>query len=192
MALREGERVAVEVSAEWVNAHFRAPLRLWSRPELVSSARTIPAGPGLYAWYFDAHPCGGIVGVGTKVEAYGLVYVGIASSLRQRLVTHMNGTARRSTLRMTLGCLLAYSLALQLVPNSGRYNFGDGEPRISEWLDAHARLTWVEHPESARVEGDVVRALRPPLNRGHNAAHPHYATLGALRAAAIPRRSVAG
>ena len=180
------------MDAAAVCGEFQAPMRLWTRGELSGHARAIPPGPGLYAWYFDAHPCEGIVGVGTKVDGFDLLYVGIASSLRRRLVTHMNGTARRSTLRMTLGCLLADSLGLKLVPNSGRYNFGDGEARISGWLDSHARVTWVEHPEPKSVEGDIVRALRTPLNRGHNAEHPYYATLGALRAAAIPRRSVAG
>jgi hypothetical protein len=55
-------------------------------------------------------------------------------NLRTRLQYHMRGNAMGPTLRLTLGCLLADELGLQLrrVGSGNRFTFCDGENRLSE------------------------------------------------------------
>lgn len=87
----------------------------------------IPAGPGIYAWYFDA-PLAGVPVDGTHWTEFGhLLYVGISPSepprngkapsqqnLRKRIRYHFRGNAAGSTLRLTLGSLLAAELGIEL------------------------------------------------------------------------------
>jgi hypothetical protein len=176
------------MTAEEAIELFRAPSRLWTRAELIARNCPIPSENGIYGWYFDALPHPDISAVGTSVAGRSLLYVGIApgrpgsaSNLRKRLRIHLSGTARRSTLRLSLGSLLAERLELQAVPNSGGVDFGGGEREISEWLDAHARVAWFQCAEPWLIEAEVVRTLGVPLNRGHNQSHPFYPTMGELR-----------
>jgi hypothetical protein len=72
-------------------------------------------------------------------------------NLRKRLRQHHTRTAAASTLRRTLGCLLAEDLGLQIqhVGSSGRRtNFGEGEQKLSDWMAHHALVSWMvrEHP----------------------------------------------
>ena len=86
-----------------------------------------------------------------------LLYVGISpkappangrapnrQNLRTRLRYHMRGNAEGSTLRLTLGCLLAEDLGLcsRRVGSGKRLTFCDGEKRLSEWLAENAFVTW--------------------------------------------------
>jgi len=48
-------------------------------------------------------------------------------------------------------------------------------------MAANALVCWVEHPRPWDVEGEIIAALRPPLNVEANAAHPFCATLSGLR-----------
>ncbi len=171
-------------------AAFRRPMRVFTRPELIADPSLIPAAPGIYGWYFNEMPHPDLPGVRTRFDEWSLLYIGIApgragsnSNLRTRINTHLRATARRSTLRLTLGSLLKERLELQPSPASGKISFGSGEIGISNWLDAYARIAWVECPEPWEVEAEVVRALGVPLNRAHNQAHPFYPTLGELRRA---------
>ena len=58
---------------------------------------------------------------------------------------HYNGNAEGSTLRKTLGCLLAEELDLELrrVGSGSRRTFVDGEAELSLWMQEHARASWV-------------------------------------------------
>ncbi|MCP2285137.1 hypothetical protein APR04_004065 [Promicromonospora umidemergens] len=83
----------------------------------------MPAASGIYAWHFDvALP--GMPLKGTQETEFGrLLYVGIApreprrsdnrpsnQNLRKRIHNHYRGNASGSTLRLTLGSLLAPEL----------------------------------------------------------------------------------
>lgn len=93
---------------------------LHSRSQVLSRPSPVPQAPGVYAWYFLQPPPGIDVTGRQAVEGYMLLYVGISpkappsnggapsrSTLRKRLQTHYRGNAEGSTLRKTLGCLLA-------------------------------------------------------------------------------------
>lgn len=164
--------------------------------ELLSGERQQPTHPGLYAWYFDRLP--DLVPTQDCVRHRGrvLAYIGIspsrptkkrASGKRQtvwkRLQGHLRNNASGSTLRLTLGCLLADELGLELRPTpSGRLTFGTGEDRLSDWLDSHARLAFVRHATPWTVERSLIRSVSLPLNLRDNDAHPFHETLSALRA----------
>jgi hypothetical protein len=78
------------------------------------------AAAGVYAWYFDRVPPGVPVDGCHIVDNAHLLYVGISpkadpanggapsrQTVRRRLRQHFRGNAKGSTLRLTLGCLLA-------------------------------------------------------------------------------------
>lgn len=179
---------------------LHAPLIALS--DLFGSSELPPRAAGIYAWYFDAPlphaPIAGCVQRGP----FTLVYVGIApkqpsasgavsrTTLRSRLRQHCAGTVEGSTLRLTLGCLLADELGLRLaaVGRSGRLTFGvDGEARLSAWMAVHARVSFVITPEPWANERQLLCALSLPLNLRDNDGHPFRSTLGAIRSAARTR-----
>ena len=118
-----------------------------SRNDILARPSAAPAAPGIYAWYFDQSPSPVIdLNRCWKWQGRHLLYVGIApsrpsengklpsrSNLNKRLKQHMNGNASGSMLRLTLGCLLAGSLGIELrhVGSSGRMTFLNGEQIIS-------------------------------------------------------------
>jgi hypothetical protein len=104
-----------------------APQRVWSRTEVLASPSPVPKSPGIYAWHFKnippLVPAAGALTIGGLT----LLYLGISpkapatngsrasrQSLRSRLQYHMRGNAEGSTLRLTLGCLLAEELDIEL------------------------------------------------------------------------------
>jgi hypothetical protein len=89
-----------------------------------------------------------------------LLYVGIApaapksngkkissKTLRHRIRSHLRGNAEGSTLRLSLGFLLAPQLGLELrrVGSGTTLTFAAGEAILSEWLDANASVAWLTH-----------------------------------------------
>jgi hypothetical protein len=158
-----------------------------------------PATPGIYAWYLPPLPiavdCSGCV----EVDGRRLLYVGISpkppqangtatsrQQLRRRLRQHYRGNAAGSTLRLTLGYVLAAQLGLQLrrVGSGQRLTFADGEQALSGWMGSHARVCWMTHPRPWELEQALVVRLDLPLNLDGNAHHPFSPNLRSLRAAA--------
>lgn len=181
----------------------QAPLMAPS--DLFGSSDLPPGAAGIYAWYFDAPlpqvPIAGCMQRGP----FTLLYVGIApkqpsasgavsrATLRSRLRQHCAGTAEGSTLRVTLGCLLADELGLRLaaVGRSGRLTFGaDGEARLSAWMAAYARVSFLVTPEPWEIERQLVSAMSLPLNLRNNERHPFHATLIQIRGNARQRARV--
>jgi hypothetical protein len=101
----------------------------------------------------------------------------------------MNGNASGSTLRCSLGCLLARKLGIALVPTGrkARLSFGSGESALNEWIEDNARVAWVEYPSPWEIESEVISALSPPLNLHHNRKNPFYPRMRALRTDAAQR-----
>jgi hypothetical protein len=92
--------------------------------------------------------------------------------LRKRLWTHYAGNAAGSTLRLTLGCLLAAQLGFQLrrVGSGRRYTFTNpGEQLLDEWMAEHAFVVWLEVDRPWEAETMVLSSgLRLPLNLAGN------------------------
>ncbi len=175
------------------------PARLWTREEVLARPSPVPAEAGVYAWYVsplaipvDSSGC-------NEVEGRRLLYVGISpkpppadgappsrQQLRSRLRQHYAGNAAGSTLRLTLGCLLAGKLGLQLrrVGSGQRLTFADGERVLSAWMATHAAVCWMTHPRPWELEQLLVARLDLPLNLHDNAQHPFYPQLRGMRAAA--------
>jgi hypothetical protein len=103
-----------------------SPPCIWSRVEILSKENPVPRLPGVYAWFFKQIPPGvpfdGCLTFNTNSMT--LLYVCISvkeppkvgagssrQTLRSRIRYHYRGNADGSTLRLTLGCLLAEGLS---------------------------------------------------------------------------------
>ena len=111
-----------------------------------------------------------------------MLYVGIApkkpyadgrpsrTTIQQRVRYHYAGNAEGSTLRLTLGCLLADELGIELrrVGSGTRRTFSDGERKLSEWMGSNAFVCWTEDPEPWLLEEDLIAQFDLPLNLDQN------------------------
>jgi hypothetical protein len=133
---------------------------------------------------------------------YVLLYAGIApkapsangrppstQTLFDRIRYHLRGNAEGSTLRLTLGCLLAAALGIELrrVGSGNRFTFAKGERILSDWMAANARVVWHVCAEPWVVEPLLIQGVPLPLNRAMNAEHAFCAELGRIRKAAKER-----
>ncbi len=162
------------------------PPGLWSRAEVLASPSPVPREPGAYAWYFRDIPPGVPTADCHRCGALTLLYAGIAPKapprngarpssqrLADRARYHYRGNAEGSTLRLTLGCLLADSLGIELrrVGSGKRMTFGDGEDVLSGWMAENAFVTWVVDPEPWVLEEQLISGLSLPLNLDMNRGH---------------------
>lgn len=183
---------------EVLGAGLLKPTHAVSRAEALTRPSPIPAAPGVYVWYFDEAPP--MVPLeGTHETEFGnLLYAGISprrprlhdsrpsgQNLRKRIRYHFRGNAEGSTLRLTLGSLLAPVLGIQLrrVGSGQRMTFGDGEQVLSEWMEQHARVCWLVDPEPWIAESRLIAELVLPLNLDQNKHSGFYSTLSAARGA---------
>jgi hypothetical protein len=173
------------------------PTRLYVRTEVLARPTAVPAKPGVYAWYFRETPPGVPLDGCHLHQGLPLLYVGISpsrppnsgkasskQSLARRIRYHFAGNAAGSTLRLTLGCLLADKLGIRLtrVGSGGRYTFTNpGEIRLDAWLEQNARVCWLEHSVPWEIEKRLFKVLSLPLNIDGNDHHPYVATLRACR-----------
>lgn len=171
------------------------PTRLWSRAEVLARPCPVPRAAGVYAWYFrglDRVPATECVACGD----FRLLYVGISPSappvngkspsrqnLYQRVRYHMQGNAEGSTLRLSLGCLLADELGIELrrVGSGNRMTFSSGEQRLSEWLADSARVVWTVYDQPRELEERLIQQCNLPINLDQNRNHAFHAELSELR-----------
>lgn len=175
------------------------PDRLWRRSEVLARPCPIPPVPGVYAWYFHDIPVAVPISGCHTMHGSALLYVGISpgppphngkppsrQTLRHRIRYHYRGNAAGSTLRLTLGCLLADKLGIQLrrVGSGSRLTFADGEALLSNWMDQHAYVAWTPHPAPWEPEHALIAAWALPLNLDQNSHSPYAIQLSAVRRAA--------
>lgn len=181
--------------------HLTRPSRLWSHAEVLVRPSPVPAEPGIYAWYFRELP--GCVDATDCVRNGDstLLYIGISPAappkngkaasrrtLRSRVRSHFKADASRSTLRLTLGCLLAAQLRIELrVGRDDRINFAAGERAIDTWMDRCALVCWVKCAEPWIVEEEAISSISLPLNLDQNCHHRFYARLNQIRSEARQR-----
>ncbi len=176
------------------------PDRIWRWHKIRGLADRPPKGPGLYAWWFDEVPPGVPTEGTTRNGGLRLLYIGISprrppgngtrpsrQTLRSRIRSHYRGKAEGSTLRMTLGCLLAdhLGITLQLNESGSRKTFGEGESVLSVWMASHAMVSWIEHPKAWELEEEGIKHISLPLNLQHNQHHVFYPTLRHIRCTAL-------
>ncbi len=172
------------------------PDRLYCWEDLERDRERPPTSPGAYGWYFDALPPFVPLHDCHRLGEWRLAYVGISpkappengaapskQSLRQRIRNHFNGNAEGSTLRLSLGAILASELGIELrrVGSSGRRTFGPNEEVLSNWMATHARVVWLEHSTPWELETEVICRLSLPLNLAGNRDHPFHPRLTAIR-----------
>jgi hypothetical protein len=170
------------------------PISTWD--QLAYDPENPPRKPGIYAWWFRATlPRVPIEGTLVRPEGR-LLYIGIspkapnrngrppsAQHLRHRIRYHYRGNAEGSTLRLTLGCLLAddLGLVLRVVGSGKRMTFGEGEETLTGWMSGNALVSWLEHSEPWRVEEHAIRSLCLPLNLDQNSHCAFHSGLTELR-----------
>lgn len=190
---------------EWLNVIWKKkskafdyyPQRLYGRSELMEQSSLIPTEHGIYFWWFKKIPQGIPTEHCVTYKEYTLLYVGISpdkktkpnskSTLRTRLKTHFAGNAEGSTLRRTLGILLAEmsGYPLRRVGSGNRMTFTHaGEQWLDAWLEDNAYVSWEICEEPWNIEENFFEQTVLPLNLKGN-QHPFKETLSAMRKRAI-------
>ncbi len=175
----------------------------YKRDEVFGKPCPVPKAPGVYGWWFRYIP-GSIDTSGCqRRDGLTLLYAGISPSrpsanggppssqdLRKRIQHHYRGDAEGSTLRKTLGVLVADELGIELrrVGSGTRRTFGPvGEAALSRWMAEHALVSWVVHPKPWLLEDELIAGLDLPMNLQGNAHNSFYPILKGLRAEAAQK-----
>jgi GIY-YIG catalytic domain-containing protein len=143
---------------------------------------------GVYAWWLiNSRALPAVPTAAHPVEPFGLIYVGIgpgrASSkrvLRTRFGDH-GKDAGRSTLRRALASLLYQREGWRLQWTDRPLLADADNDALTAWMDANLRVQWVRVSEPWDIEAEIVRQMRPPLNRTHHREHPFYKEVGEAR-----------
>jgi hypothetical protein len=175
-----------------------------TRAEILGARQLVPSEPGLYGWFFLEIPPGVPTDGCISYQGWTLLYLGISPSappkktgraaskqnLRKRIDSHICGNASGSTLRKTLGCLLAEGLGypLRRVGSGKRLTLTHlGEQALDAWLDDHAAIAWHVEASPWISEERLTGELSLPLNIQGNEQHPFHDELRAIRSASNER-----
>jgi len=190
------------MTEEWTDAapdtmvhRLTRPERLFDRDELLNHSKCpVPRASGVYAWFFRPTLPGVPLEGCIAHEGMYLLYAGISpdkqgkpgssQTLWNRLRYHYTGNAEGSTLRRTLGVLLApeSGFPLRRVGSGKRVTFTNvGERWLDVWMQENAFVTWVEHEEPWLLEDELLRTIPLPLNLKGNRHHPFAERLSGLR-----------
>ncbi|WP_394855214.1 GIY-YIG nuclease family protein [Rhodococcus aetherivorans] len=99
-----------------------------------------------------------------------LLYVGIASNLRRRIIGNHLRRSGSSTLRRTLAGLLLTEQQYRTERTDRVVLVAEDEVRLTAWMHTHLRLSWWEHPNPAAIEPAVIGQWAPPLNHDHTSS----------------------
>jgi hypothetical protein len=180
-------------------ARFVDPEQVYSREDVLARPSPVPAQDGVYGWWFRTVPPLVVAAGCRQHQGLRLLYAGISpnrpppnrrpssQSLRDRINYHYTGNAEGSTLRKTLGCLLADELGIQLrrVGSGTRRTFVEGEQALSAWMAANAYVSWVVRDRPWELEEELIAGLDLPLNLQGNPHNRFHATLTAARARCV-------
>jgi hypothetical protein len=132
---------------------------------------------GIYGWWFAPSSLHVPDRQYIVKDGFQLLYTGISprkptnpqlagsGNLRSRLRTHAKRDASWSTLRLSLGIMLAEQLGLALATHNGRTHWGpEGEARLSAWMGDHARVSWVRDLLPWETERELLAGTNIPLN----------------------------
>jgi hypothetical protein len=178
-------------------ARFIDPVRVYSRKDVLARPSPVPAQAGVYGWWFQRLPALIVADGCCQHQGLWLLYAGISpdrppqnerppskQNLRDRIKYHYTGNAEGSTLRKTLGCLLADELGIQLrrVGSGNRMTFVQGEQALSAWMTENAYVSWVVRDSPWELEDELITALDLPLNLQGNKHNRFHSVLTGVRA----------
>jgi hypothetical protein len=171
---------------------------LYSRDEVLSNPCPVTKANGVYAFFFKEVPPGVPVEGCFTHDGLTLLYIGISpdkkekansnQTLQQRVRYHFKGNAEKSTLRRTLGILLAKEsgFPLRRVGSGKKMTLTNkGEQWLDRWMHENAFVTWIENDEPWNFENQLLTSLSIPLNIQGNKHHPYAALLAQIRSQAI-------
>lgn len=134
----------------------------------------LPPASGLYAWWAAPTVLPSLPGPAHSRERnLRLLYVGLASNLRRRIISNHMRRSGSSSLRRTVAGLLLTEQGYRTERTDRVVLIAEDEERLTDWMRAHLRLTWCEHATARAVEPAVIGRWAPPLNIDH--------TTGAVR-----------
>jgi hypothetical protein len=175
-----------------------SPQRVFSRAEVLAKPCPVPKERGVYAWFFKEVPTGVPLADCLQHEDLKLLYVGISphkafkpttkQSLHRRIRYHYAGNAYGSTLRLTLGTLLAGQSGFppRRVGSGERTTLTHaGEQWLDLWMDQNAFVAFLPHQEPWLLEDYLIRTVSCPLNIADNRHHPFNIVLKAKRKEAL-------
>ncbi|OCA97881.1 GIY-YIG nuclease family protein [Clostridium beijerinckii] len=146
----------------------------------IDSANNLPDAPGAYLICAKS-----INDLPDKMKALDfkvvnelpVIYVGIAGrptskikSLRTRdYKNHFYGTARRSTLRKSIGVLFGYEKEFENDKDNNKYKFIDEhEHQLTEWMKSNLIMHFVRIDNPMEFEIFLINTYEPPLNLKDN------------------------
>lgn len=110
----------------------------------------------------------------TKFQDYPVIYTGITSNgLYTRIGNqHLGTNAGRSTLRLSLGCLLGYKLVPRDKnnPDNGKVRFSEyDEMMLLNWMKENLLFYYQKNYSPESLETKLIDYFNPPLNlKGNN------------------------
>jgi len=128
----------------------------------------LPAAAGLYAWWAAPTVLPHLPGPAHPLERdLRLLYVGLASNLRRRIISNHLRRSGSSTLRRTVAGLLLAEQSYRTERTDRVVLIAEDEVRLTAWMHTHLQLSWCEHPDPGAVEPAVIGQWAPPLNLDH-------------------------
>jgi hypothetical protein len=179
---------------------FVDPVRVYSGEDVLARPSPVPARDGVYGWWFRELPPLVAADGCRQYQDLRLLYAGISpnrppqngrspsrQTLQKRIKYHYTGNAEGSTLRKTLGCLLADELGIQLrrVGSGTRMTFVAGEQALSAWMAENAYVSWVARERPWELEDELIATLDLPLNLQGNAHNQFHPVLTGVRARCV-------
>lgn len=189
-ARQEGDKrgAGVLMELDRILKHFEAPFPFLSRSITGSRPFRVPHANGIYGFYFRNYPKVVIDTNTLEKSGFRLLYIGISPSrtgthqkLRDGIKKHLFMNASVSTLRTSLGCVLADNLGLHMVKRGKKYWFGNDEEILDRWLEKNMRFTWYLTPSPWLYESELLKVIQAPLNLEGNKHHNFYPVLSNLR-----------
>lgn len=146
---------------------------LCGHPSGLADAAKLPAEPGLYAWWAPTTVLPELPGQpNPATQDMRLLYLGIATRLRTRIMSNHLARSGSSTLRRTLAGLLLAREGYRTRWTDRVILLPDDEIRLTTWMRQHLRLTTALHPEPRTIERQLIERLHPSLNIEGTAAGP--------------------
>lgn len=169
--------------------------------EIADNIDSVPEGPGVYLVFggmdelLASAECEPDDYLGAfQLRGHDLLYIGSSLNLRARLLNHLKGDSRCSSLRASLGCLLKERLGLEITTyrKKSYFSFGEGEARLSDWIREHTSVALWPCRDPEELERALIRALPSPLNivDGRDRRYARFLLAIRSRARRIPDASI--